>query len=254
MMSKKVEKFGTVPEGAYIIVLDDIKLLENVVSIPKKVVSKEFWKVIGGKEKSTLSEEIIRQIDTIDLGADGLFPDGQEKPRYQNKVDFVFHEKQSLNRLNVSLYGGPRINKALKNFIEQVLGITIDKFIAQTWGDMFKAGDEFNCYIKMEGEFNRIDDKTVRKVGLPPLENSEGVSNLPAGELSPTAKALLKYVNSDGVKGVMAARDIVTLHTKNITVDGITLSDYGQNMQAWGEITKKYPNYKDANGNVNITE
>jgi len=205
----KLEKFGKVPEGNYVITLDDILLEENVVSIYSESIPKDFMKSIRNKEKVNLTEEQIRQIEGFDLGAKGCFDDGQPKPRFQNRINFIYHDEFG-NKHSHQIWGGPKLNKALT---------------------------KFNVHIKLEGDFNNLDVTTIRKVGLPALPNQEGAAHNTDGGFSPMASALLKYLQAEG-KG-MESRDIAVLHNKGVVVDGITLNDFGSIVSAWGEIKAK---------------
>jgi hypothetical protein len=232
----KLEKFGKVPAGNYIITLDDILLEENVVSIYSESIPKDFMKSIRNKEKVNLTEEQIRQIEAFDLGAKGNFDDGQPKPRFQNRINFIYHDEQG-NKHSHQIWGGPKLNKALTKFIEQATGIDMNEHYNQTWSDIIKIGDKFNVYIKLEGDFNNLDVTTIRKVGLTALPNQEGAAHNTDGGFSPMASALLKYLQAEG-KG-MESRDIAVLHNKGVVVDGITLNDFGSIVSAWGEIKAK---------------
>ena len=245
--SVKLEKFGTVPEGNYELTLTGIMLKEAVVSLPAKnpVVTKEFMKLVRNKERGELTPEQVRQIESLDLGADGIFEKtGDAKPRFQNRVIFNFIDAQG-NKHSSEFFGGPKLNTALTNFVKNSLGIEdINAVMGRDWSELYKSGDKFTAHIKLDGDFNRVDVDTVRKVGLTPVS---GNSN--SGEFSPTAKALLKYLQTEG-KG-MSTGDIAQLYTKNVTVDGITLNNNGPLMLAFGEIKAKVKQYQ-VDGKIDI--
>lgn len=239
----KFEKFGVVEKGNYNLVLDDIIFKEKVFSIVSKNIPDALMKVIRNKEMKDLTEDQVRQLESIDLGQDGLFENGQVKPRWQNRTVFVFHDEHG-NGHNVELYGGPKLNKSLTEFIEGVFQIKIDAIINKEWDTLFKVGDKFTAFIDVVNNFNRVKADTVRKEGLAPVSGGATSS-----DMSQTAKALLKYLQGEG-KG-MNTGDIAQLYSKNITIDGITLNDNGAIMLAFGEIKTKVKQYQ-IDGKINI--
>jgi hypothetical protein len=111
---------------------------------------------------------------------------------------------------------------------------------------LFKAGDKFTAFIDVVNNFNRIKVETVRMAGLAPV--SEGATS-ESGEMSTTAKALLKYFQGEG-KG-MNTGDIAQLFTKNIVVDGVALNDNTAIIQAFGQIKKHVKQYQ-VDGKIDI--
>jgi hypothetical protein len=247
----KLEKFGRVPEGNYVITLDDILLEENVVSIYSESIPKDFMKSIRNKEKANLTDEQVRQIEAYDLGSKGNFDDGQPKPRFQNRINFIYHDEQG-NKHSNQIWGGPKLNKALTKFIEQAVGIDMNEHYNQNWNDLIKIGDKFNVHIKLEGDFNNLDVTTIRKVGLPALPEKEGNSATgpkTANGFSQVAAALLVYLQGEGAG--MPTSEIASLHTKGLTINGIALNDFGPIALAWGEIKTK-AKQSVVDGKVNI--
>jgi len=247
----RIEKAGALPEGNYTFELMNVIQREKVVSIFPKNADKAFLKAINNKERANLSDELIAQIEAYDLGPDGNFDDGRPKPRFQNQIQFDIKEVNSKTDMKFSIYGGPKINSALEKFITRSLGITKEEIYKSSFGDLFKIGDQFNITLKAKGDFANVDINSVRKVGLPPIEegdnNSEPVND--AG-FTQYEQALLKYLQTEG-KG-MPVSDITTLHNKGIVSDGIALDSYGAILSAWGKIRNKIKSFKDTNGNIDI--
>lgn len=249
MMKENVAMSGKLPEGTYTLRLDSITLFEKVVTVSKKYLGEELSKQVAGKEISQLTEEQIKRINAIDMGEDGTFDDGRAKPRFQNTIRFAFSEKISGNSLNINMFGGPKINAKLAALIKQMTDIDIDKNIGQSWANLFKIGEYYTARVVEKGDYNNIDATTIRRSDLPAISSDEQQSSK---ELTNAEKALIKYLNAQTPQ--LKTSDIAQIHTKGITVDGISFSDFAQVASLWSSIKGKVQSYKDEAGNILIVE
>lgn len=254
LLDQNISVVGKIAAGTYTLNLDSVQVLENVVNVYSKSnpVPKALLKATFNKEKVNLPEDIIRQIDSLDLGAEGVFPDGQPKPRWQNRTNFNFHEIISGNKFTVSIWGGPKINKGIGSFIKQATGIDPADHTGKPLNEIMKIGDQFTAVITVEGDFNAIDQSTVRKVGLEPLPTKEGNgtgANTSDEPFTQVEQALVDYLmaNPGLPKG-----DIGLLATKGIVQNGIALNDFGTITNAWSGIKAKVAQAVDADGKINI--
>ncbi len=249
----KIEKSGRIPEGMYVLQLDDIVLKEQVVSLPNiDSIPKDFMKSVRGKEKSELKEEEINKIMALDLGTKGVWEKGpnagEPKPRFQNRTVFIYHEVATNIKFSHFFFGGPKLTNELSQFIEQVTGEKIDDHVNKDWLELIKPGDKFNAFIKLGGDFNNIEISTVRKVGLPPLEES-GSAPVGASGFTPMEETLLAYLEGPGAG--MPTSDIGKLHQKGVTINGVTLNDFPVIVTAFNGIKAKVKSYEE-DGKIKI--
>lgn len=252
MMNIPMEVSGRLEAGNYNLIFDGADLRENVVSIYDEKIPKDMMKAIRNKEKASLTEDQIRYIESYDLGSNGVFENGNPKPRFQNQIAFRFHEKESGKSFTISLYGGPKLNTKIIAFLKQAIDFDMNASVGKPFSDVLRVGDEFIAYIKLEGDFNNLDVKTIRKVGLSPLATEEGADNGPANNAGFTQmeQALIDYFMGPG-KG-MDVKEIAQLHTKGVSINGITLNDFGPIANAWSSIKAKVKQFKNADGKIDI--
>jgi len=236
MLNQAIKFAGRIPAGNYQVKVKDIKLLEDV-SMYHDALPKE----ICGKEKSTLKPDQIAKIEAFDWGEDGLFDNGQSKPRFQNMIAFDFEEPKSGKTFpfDIKFYGGPAIPAKMGKFLEQITGMSQDEMTDKTLDEICGNGMLFNASIEIrEDNYNHIVKDTIRKVGLAAIasENEEsGMSEeVDSNGFTPSENRLIKYLQNEG-KGMLLSL-APKLSTMNIQVDGQLLGDFAHVMHAWNSL------------------
>lgn len=247
ILNDKIEFAGKLPEGSYTFTFNDILIEENVMSISGANVPQGLF----GKEKATLTPEQIALVEKLDPGR---FEHGNQdvKPRYQNRTTFVFTEDQSGTSVKAQLWGGPKINKGIKEFLEQATGADLSKVVGNAFVNIIKPGEKFTGVMEVakKGDFTNLNLKTVRKVGLPPLANVTTGPTVNSAGFTDMEEKVLKYLEGDG-KGMKLA-DVPEIYNKGIVIDGVPLSDFGAVVTAFNGIMGKVKSYDAGDGTVLI--
>lgn len=243
MMNERIRAAGKIPAGNYIVKLSDVILKEDVSLYDERLPQE-----LRNKEKSTLTEAQIKQIDTFDLGDKGFFADGSPKPRYQNQMLFVFKETSSGKEFpfDAKFYGGPALSSKALKFLATATGKEESELIDKPLSDL--ADIEFNATITDDGNYNHIVLESIRKVGLPPIVEESEATGADSNGWTENEKLLLAYLKGEGAG--MRLLDMPKLCNKGIA----GLDKFDIVMPAWNGLKKKVKSVTADNETVAIVE
>lgn len=115
--------------------------------------------------------------------------------------------------LAAAIQGSAAAQGALGECCEKGLGVTKDNDIARS----FYARAAANGYEEARDNLSRLDSRTTRSVNL--LEDKQGEAQTSASEAAAAASILLQSCNNDGVDGLPAEREAISVWGK------VTLAD-----------------------------
>lgn len=240
--------------GNYTFIIKELYLKENV-----SIYNEKLPKEICMKEQDKLTEAQIKMINDLDLGDDGLFSNGEPKPRFQNQTIFVFAEKESGKAYNfdTQFWGGPSLSGKLGEFVMQITGMTQAELTKITWEDIAKM--EFTGSIYDDGKYDHIAKDTIRRVGLPPITNeSSQTTNNENIQLTEKDRLLIKYFNGEGQKendgkGVLMS-SIPSLHKNGIVVDDMKIDSFDDVINSWKRIKAVVKSVSNDGVHITIVE
>lgn len=240
MMAEYVKMAGKIPVGNYVLKLRDVLLKEDVSVYHEKIPEG-----LRGKEKNTLTEEQVKLILAVDLGKDGVFENGQAKPRFQNQIVLAFYEVTTGKEFPVTIYGGPALSAKAIEIVGKILGLQKEQIIDKSFGELFKPEYEYNVYIgENDKGYNKLDQSTIRRVGLPPLAESGEVEKVNDNGFNEVEQKLLNYLMGEG-KGIQI------MEIQKIAQNKPEIGDLGTVMKAWNTLKTKVQSYA-TDGKIDI--